>query len=538
MAKQIYMNADSREGLKRGVDALANAVKTTLGPKGRNVVIDKDGLAPIATKDGVTVAKHIELEDGIENMGARMVKEVASNTADKAGDGTTTATVLAQSMVTAGLKSVTAGANPMDLKRGMDLAVATIVTRLEDTALEVGETSDQIQQVATISANNDSAIGEMIAQAMARVGTEGVITVEEAKGMESELKTVEGMQFDRGYLSPYFVTDANRMEAVYEAPYILIHDKKISGMKDLLPILEKVVQTGKPLIIIAEDADGEALNTLVLNKVRGGLKVVAVKAPGFGDRRRDMLGDIAALTGGEVISSDLGRELEDATLEDLGIAEKVIVAKGDTTIVNGAGSEEDVQARIESIKQQIESTASDYEREKMQERLAKLVGGVAILSIGAATETEMKEKKDRVDDALHATRAAVAEGIVPGGGVALLRASKSLQNLHSDVEDINIGVAIVRRACEEPIRQICANAGIDGSVIVRDVLNADSDTYGFNARTEEYQDMVVAGVIDPKKVTRVALQNAASIASMILMTECAIVTIPEKNNQSEMPYGM
>ena len=538
MAKQIYMNADSREGLKRGVDALANAVKTTLGPKGRNVVIDKDGLAPIATKDGVTVAKHIELEDGIENMGARMVKEVASNTADKAGDGTTTATVLAQSMVTAGLKSVTAGANPMDLKRGMDLAVATIVTRLEDTALEVGETSDQIQQVATISANNDSAIGEMIAQAMARVGTEGVITVEEAKGMESELKTVEGMQFDRGYLSPYFVTDANRMEAVYEAPYILIHDKKISGMKDLLPILEKVVQTGKPLIIIAEDADGEALNTLVLNKVRGGLKVVAVKAPGFGDRRRDMLGDIAALTGGEVISSDLGRELEDATLEDLGIAEKVIVAKGDTTIVNGAGSEEDVQARIESIKQQIESTASDYEREKMQERLAKLVGGVAILSIGAATETEMKEKKDRVDDALHATRAAVVEGIVPGGGVALLRASKSLQNLHSDVEDINIGVAIVRRACEEPIRQICANAGIDGSVIVRDVLNADSDTYGFNARTEEYQDMVVAGVIDPKKVTRVALQNAASIASMILMTECAIVTIPEKNNQSEMPYGM
>ena len=538
MAKQIHMNADSREGLKRGVDALANAVKTTLGPKGRNVVIDREGLSPIATKDGVTVAKHIVLEDGIENMGAQMVKEVASKTADKAGDGTTTATVLAQSMVTAGLKSVTAGANPMDLKRGMDQAVDTIVTELQNAALEVGETSDQICQVATISANNDDAIGAMIADAMARVGTEGVITVEEAKGMESELKTVEGMQFDRGYLSPYFVTDANRMEAVYEAPYILIYDKKISGMKDLLPILEKVVQTGKPLIIIAEDVDGEALSTLVLNKVRGGLKVVAVKAPGFGDRRRDMLGDIAALTGGEVISADLGRTLEDATLEDLGIAEKVIVAKDDTTIVNGAGSEEDVAARIESIKQQIESTTSDYEREKMQERLAKLVGGVAILSIGAATETEMKEKKDRVDDALHATRAAVAEGIVPGGGVALLRASKALQSLHSDVEDINIGIAIVRRACEEPIRQICANAGIDGSVIVRDILNAESDTYGFNARTEEYQDMVAAGVIDPKKVTRVALQNAASIASMILMTECAIVAIPEKNNQLEMPYGM
>ena len=541
MAKKIYLNADSRYGLKNGIDALADAVKVTLGPKGRNVVIDRQGIAPIVTKDGVTVAKEIDLEDPIENMGARMVKEVASKTADLAGDGTTTATVLAQAIVTAGLKNVTAGANPMDLKRGIDKAVEVIVSELDKLSIKVGNESDQIKHVAAISANNDDSIGSLIAEAMSKVGTEGVITVEEAKGMETELKVVEGMQFDRGYLSPYFVTDVNKMEAIYETPYILIYDKKISHMKNFLPILEKVVQTGKPFIIVAEDIDSEALSTLVLNKVRGGLKVVAVKAPGFGEKRKEYLSDIAILTGGTFISEEVGKTLENVTIDDLGIAERVIVAKDTTTIVNGYGASEEINERIEAIKTQIDASKSDYEREKMQERLAKLAGGVAILSIGAATEVEMKEKKDRVDDALHATKAAVAEGIVPGGGVALIRASRVLSDIKLDNEDQLTGVRIIERALEEPIRQICANAAVDGSIVIRDIKSSDNTNFGYNARTDKYEDLVKNGVIDPKKVTRVALQNAASVASMVLMTECALVNIPEKqnNNTPMMPdYGM
>ena len=541
MAKKIYLNADSRYGLKNGIDALADAVKVTLGPKGRNVVIDRQGIAPIVTKDGVTVAKEIDLEDPIENMGARMVKEVASKTADLAGDGTTTATVLAQAIVTAGLKNVTAGANPMDLKRGIDKAVEVIVSELDKLSIKVGNESDQIKHVAAISANNDDSIGSLIAEAMSKVGTEGVITVEEAKGMETELKVVEGMQFDRGYLSPYFVTDVNKMEAIYETPYILIYDKKISHMKNFLPILEKVVQTGKPFIIVAEDIDSEALSTLVLNKVRGGLKVVAVKAPGFGEKRKEYLSDIAILTGGTFISEEVGKTLENVTIDDLGIAERVIVAKDTTTIVNGYGASEEINERIEAIKTQIDASKSDYEREKMQERLAKLAGGVAILSIGAATEVEMKEKKDRVDDALHATKAAVAEGIVPGGGVALIRASRVLLDIKLDNEDQLTGVRIIERALEEPIRQICANAAVDGSIVIRDIKSSDNTNFGYNARTDKYEDLVKNGVIDPKKVTRVALQNAASVASMVLMTECALVNIPEKqnNNTPMMPdYGM
>ena len=541
MAKKIYLNADSRYGLKKGIDALADAVKVTLGPKGRNVIIDRQGIAPVVTKDGVTVAKEIDLEDPIENMGARMVKEVASKTADLAGDGTTTATVLAQAIVTAGLKNVTAGANPMDLKRGIDKAVEVVVSELDKLSIKVGNESEQIKHVAAISANNDDSIGSLIAEAMTKVGTEGVITVEEAKGMETELKVVEGMQFDRGYLSPYFVTDVNKMEAIYETPYILIYDKKISHMKNFLPILEKVVQTGKPFIIVAEDIDSEALSTLVLNKVRGGLKVVAVKAPGFGEKRKEYLSDIAILTGGTFISEEVGKTLENVTIDDLGIAERVIVAKDTTTIVNGYGASEEINGRIEAIKTQIDASKSDYEREKMQERLAKLAGGVAILSIGAATEVEMKEKKDRVDDALHATKAAVAEGIVPGGGVALIRASRVLSDIKLDNEDQLTGVRIIERALEEPIRQICANAAVDGSIVIRDIKSSENNNFGYNARTDKYEDLVKSGVIDPKKVTRVALQNAASVASMVLMTECALVNIPEKqnNNTPMMPdYGM
>ena len=541
MAKKIYLNADSRYGLKNGIDALANAVKVTLGPKGRNVVIDRQGLSPMVTKDGVTVAKEIDLEDPIESMGARMVKEVASKTADLAGDGTTTATVLAQAIITAGLKNVTAGANPMDLKRGIDKAVDVVITELDKLSIKVGNESEQIKHVAAISANNDESIGSLIANAMSKVGTEGVITVEEAKGMETELKVVEGMQFDRGYLSPYFVTDVNKMEAVYDTPYILIYDKKISHMKNFLPILEKVVQSGKAFIIIAEDIDGEALSTLVLNKVRAGLKVVAVKAPGFGEKRKEYLSDIAILTGGTFISEELGKSLDTVTIDDLGIAERVIVAKDTTTIVNGYGASEEINERIEAIKTQIDDSKSDYEREKMQERLAKLAGGVAILSIGAATEVEMKEKKDRVDDALHATKAAVAEGIVPGGGVALIRASRTLSDIRLDNEDQMTGVRIIERALEEPIRQICANAAVDGSIVIRDIKSSDNEHFGYNARTGQYQDLVKNGVIDPKKVTRVALQNAASVASMVLMTECALVNIPEKqnNNTPIVPeYGM
>ena len=527
MAKKIYMNADARVKLKQGIDALADAVKVTLGPKGRNVIIDKGALSPIVTKDGVSVAKHIELEDSIENIGARLIKEVASKTADLAGDGTTTATVIAQAIITAGLRNVTAGANPMDLKRGIDMAVEAIVKELDKMSIEVASDSDQIKQVATISANSDESIGSIIAQAMTEVGIDGVITVEEAKGMETELRTVEGMQFDRGYLSPYFVTDNNRMEAVYEDAFILLYDKKISNMTELLPVLESVIQTGKPLLIVAEDVDGEALSSLVVNKVRAGFKIVAVKAPGFGDSRKEMLRDIAAITGGTVISQEVGKTLDQATLEDLGLAEKITVSKDATTIVNGFGEAEDVDARIESIKSQIDASKSDYETEKLQERLAKLVGGVAVISIGAATEVEMKEKKDRVDDALHATRAAIAEGIVPGGGTALLRAADKQKDLGKDSnQDIKYGIDIVRRAAEEPIRQICYNAGVDASVVVRDILESG---LGYNAQTEKYEELVETGVIDPKKVTRVALQNAASIASLVLMTESEVVEIPKED---------
>ncbi len=526
MAKIVKYNVDARDALKRGVDTLSNAVKVTLGPKGRNVIIDKKFGSPSITKDGVTVAKEIELKDSLENMGAQMVKEVASKTADIAGDGTTTATVLAQAIVTAGIKNVAAGANPMDLKRGIDKAVAAVVANLKQQSQTVGEDINKIKQVASISANNDEIIGSLISEAMEKVGKDGVITVEEAKGTETEVKTVEGMQFDRGYLSPYFVTNSDKMEAELENPYILIYDKKISSMKELLPVLEKQVQTGKPLIIIAEDLDGEALATLVVNKIRGSLKVVAVKAPGFGDRRKAMLEDIAILTGGTVISEERGYKLENADLSYLGQAEKVVVDKDNTTIINGIGQSEDIKARVSQIKAQIETTTSDYDREKLQERLAKLAGGVAVLYVGAATEVEMKEKKDRVDDALHATRAAVEEGIVAGGGVALIRAIESIENMKGENEDETTGIAIVKRAIEEPLRQICENAGIEGSIVVQRVKEGTAD-YGFNARTNVYENLIGAGVIDPTKVTRVALENAASIAAMLLTTECVLADDPE-----------
>jgi chaperonin GroEL len=526
MAKQVKYNVEARDALKRGVDILANAVKVTLGPKGRNVIIDKKFGSPAITKDGVTVAKEIELKDPIENMGAQMVKEVASKTADIAGDGTTTATVLAQAIVTAGIKNVAAGANPMDLKRGIDKAVSAIVANLKTQSQTVGEDNNKIKQVASISANNDEVIGSLIAEAMGKVGKDGVITVEEAKGTETEVKTVEGMQFDRGYLSPYFVTNADKMEAELENPYILIYDKKISNMKELLPILEKQVQTGKPLLIIAEDLDGEALATLVVNKIRGSLKVVAVKAPGFGDRRKAMLEDLAILTGGTVISEERGYKLENADLTYLGTAEKVVVDKDNTTVINGAGSSDDIKARVNQIKAQIETTTSDYDKEKLQERLAKLAGGVAVLYVGAASEVEMKEKKDRVDDALHATRAAVEEGIVAGGGVAFIRAIEALEGMKGANDDETTGIAIVKRAVEEPLRQICENAGIEGSIIVQKVKEGKAD-FGYNARTDVYENLISAGVIDPTKVSRVALENAASIAAMLLTTECVLADDPE-----------
>ncbi|RXF67165.1 chaperonin GroEL [Arcticibacter tournemirensis] len=526
MAKQVKYNVEARDALKKGVDTLANAVKVTLGPKGRNVIIDKKFGSPVITKDGVTVAKEIDLKDSLENMGAQMVKEVASKTADIAGDGTTTATVLAQAIVTAGIKNVAAGANPMDLKRGIDKAVAAVVADLKNQSQAVGEDNNKIKQVASISANNDEVIGALIAEAMGKVGKDGVITVEEAKGTETEVKTVEGMQFDRGYLSPYFVTNADKMEAELENPYILIYDKKISSMKELLPVLEKQVQTGKPLLIISEDLDGEALATLVVNKIRGSLKVVAVKAPGFGDRRKAMLEDIAILTGGTVISEERGYKLENADLSYLGQAEKVVVDKDNTTVINGAGQGEDIKARVNQIKSQIETTTSDYDREKLQERLAKLAGGVAVLYVGAATEVEMKEKKDRVDDALHATRAAVEEGIVAGGGVAFIRAVAALADLKGSNEDENTGIQIIRRAIEEPLRQICENAGIEGSIVVQKVKEGTAD-FGYNARTDAYENLIGAGVIDPTKVGRVALENAASIAAMLLTTECVLADDPE-----------
>ncbi|WKZ66215.1 MAG: chaperonin GroEL [Flavobacteriales bacterium] len=536
-AKNIQFDIDARDRLKRGVDHLANAVKVTLGPKGRNVIIDKKFGAPSVTKDGVTVAKEIELKDAVENMGAQMLKEVASKTADIAGDGTTTATVLAQAIVTAGLKNVAAGANPMDLKRGIDKAVTAVVDELKKMSKTVGNDNDKIKQVATISANNDETIGALIAQAMEKVKKEGVITVEEAKGTDTTVEVVEGMQFDRGYLSPYFVTNGEKMEAELDNAYILIYDKKISSMKELLPILEKSAQTGKPLLIISEDVDGEALATLVVNKIRGALKVAAVKAPGFGDRRKAMLEDIAVLTGGTLISEERGFKLENADLSYLGKAEKITIDKDNTTIVNGAGKKADIVARVNQIKAQIETTTSDYDKEKLQERLAKLAGGVAVLYVGAATEVEMKEKKDRVDDALHATRAAVEEGIVPGGGVAYIRAQKALDKMEGANNDETTGVGIVRRAIEEPLRQIVANAGLEGSIVVQKVREGKAD-YGFNARTEEYENLLAAGVIDPTKVTRVALENAASIASMLLTTECVISEEKEEKAPAHSHGGM
>ena len=539
MAKDIFFDIDARDKLKKGVDALANAVKVTLGPKGRNVVIGKKFGAPQITKDGVTVAKEIELKDPIENMGAQMVKEVASKTADIAGDGTTTATVLAQAIIGAGLKNVAAGANPMDLKRGIDKAVSEVVKNLKKLSIEVGSDNNKIKQIASISANNDENIGGLIAKAMKVVGNDGVITVEEAKGTETEMKTVEGMQFDRGYLSPYFVTNTDKMLVDMEKPLILIYDKKISNMKELLPILEPVVQAGKGLLIISEDVDGEALATLVVNRLRGSLKIAAVKAPGFGDRRKAMLEDIAILTGGQVISEERGFTLENATMDMLGTAEKIEIDKENTTIINGAGKKADIQTRVKQIRAQIESTTSDYDREKLQERLAKLAGGVAVLYVGAPTEVEMKEKKDRVDDALAATRAAVEEGIVPGGGVALIRAIESLDKLKGDNEDEMTGIQIVKRACEEPLRQIIANAGGEGAVIVQKVKEGKED-FGYNARTEVFEKLYKAGVIDPTKVTRIAIENAASIASMLLTTECVIADQPEENSPSMggMPGGM
>ena len=537
MAKEINFNVEARDRLKKGVDALANAVKVTLGPKGRNVIIDKKFGSPSITKDGVSVAKEIELKDSVENMGAQMVKEVASKTADVAGDGTTTATVLAQAIVTAGLKNVAAGANQMDLKRGIDKAVNRVVESLQKMSKKVGEDYNKIQQVASISANNDHEIGKLIADAMAKVKKEGVITVEEAKGTETTVEVVEGMQFDRGYISPYFVTNADKMETVLEHPHILIYDKKISNMKELLPLLEKQVQTGNPLLIISEEVDGEALATLVVNKIRGSLKVAAVKAPGFGDRRKAMLEDIAILTGGTLISEERGFKLENADLSYLGKAEKVTIDKDNTTIVGGAGKKSEITARVNQIKAQIESTTSDYDREKLQERLAKLAGGVAVLYVGAATEVEMKEKKDRVDDALHATRAAVEEGIVPGGGVAYIRTIKDLDKLTGDNEDETTGIAIIKRALEEPLRQIVANAGIEGSIVVQKVREGKDD-FGYNARTDKYENLLSAGVIDPTKVTRVALENAASIAGMLLTTECVLADIKEEKAAPAMPPGM
>jgi len=534
MSKQIVFDTDARAKLKLGVDALANAVKVTLGPKGRNVIIDKKFGAPSVTKDGVSVAREIELEDPIENMGAQMVKEVASKTADVAGDGTTTATVLAQAIYTAGLKHVTAGANPMDLKRGIDKAVIKAIGSLRSQSKEVGNDSQKIEQVASISANSDSTIGKLIAEAMGKVGQEGVITVEEAKGTETEVKVVEGMQFDRGYLSPYFVTNTEKMEAELENPYILIYDKKISTMKDLLPVLEKVAQSGRPLLIISEEVDGEALATLVVNKLRGTLKVAAVKAPGFGDRRKAMLEDIAVLTGGVLISEERGYKLENADVSFLGTAEKVVIDKDNTTVINGAGKKDEIQARVQQIKAQMENTTSDYDREKLQERLAKLSGGVAVLYVGAATEVEMKEKKDRVDDALHATRAAVEEGIVPGGGVAYIRAIQALEGLNGENDDENFGINIVRRAMEEPLRQIVANAGQEGSIVIQKVKESTEDQ-GYNARTETFEPMLSAGVIDPVKVSRVALENAASIAGMLLTTECVIADNKEDEKAPAMP---
>jgi chaperonin GroEL len=533
MAKQLFFDIEARNRMKKGVDTLANAVKVTLGPKGRNVVIEKKFGAPQVTKDGVTVAKEIELEDPIENMGAQMVKEVASKTADIAGDGTTTATVLAQSIISEGLKMVAAGSNPMDLKRGIEKAVAKIVENLKSQSQAVGNDHSKIQQVAAISANNDNEIGKLIAEAMKKVGKEGVITVEEARGTETTVEVVEGMQFDRGYISPYFVTNSEKMEAELENPYILIYDKKISSMKDILHILEKVAQGGRPLLIIAEDLEGEALATLVVNKLRGTLKVAAVKAPGFGDRRKEMLQDLAVLTKGIVISEEQGYKLEAADLTYLGTATSVTIDKDNTTIVGGKGKKDDIAARVNQIKAQIESTTSDYDKEKLQERLAKLSGGVAVLNIGAATEVEMKEKKDRVDDALHATRAAVEEGIVPGGGVAFIRAVESLDKFKGANEDETTGAAIVRRALEEPLRQIVANAGIEGSIVVQKVKEGKGD-YGFNARTEVYENLFKAGVIDPTKVTRIALENAASIAGMLLTTECVVAEKPKKE---EAPHS-
>jgi len=536
MAKEIKFDIEARDGLKRGVDALANAVKVTLGPKGRNVIIGKSFGGPTVTKDGVSVAKEIELADTLENMGAQMVKEVASKTNDLAGDGTTTATVLAQAIVKEGLKNVAAGANPMDLKRGIDKAVEAIVADLQKQSQEVGSTTEKIKQVASISANNDEVIGELIAEAFGKVGKEGVITVEEAKGTDTYVDVVEGMQFDRGYLSPYFVTNPEKMETELENPYILLYDKKISSLKELLPVLEPVAQSGKPLLIIAEDVDGEALSTLVVNKLRGALKIAAVKAPGFGDRRKAMLEDIAILTGGTVISEESGHTLENATLDYLGTAEKVSIDKDNTTIVNGAGDAEMIKNRVNQIKAQMETTTSDYDREKLQERLAKLAGGVAVLYVGAASEVEMKEKKDRVDDALHATRAAVEEGIVAGGGVALLRAKAVLADLKAENADEKTGIQIVARAVESPLRTIVENAGLEGSVVVAKVAEGKGD-FGYNAKTDEYVEMFKAGVIDPKKVTRVALENAASVAGMILTTECALVDIKEENPAGGMPMG-
>jgi chaperonin GroEL len=536
MAKSITFDVAARDQLKRGVDALANAVKVTLGPKGRNVVIDKKFGAPTITKDGVSVAKEIELKDPIENMGAQMLKEVASKTADIAGDGTTTATVLAQAIVTAGLKNVAAGANPMDLKRGIDKAVELIIAELKKNSKNVGSDNKKIEQVATISANNDEAIGKIIALAMAKVGKEGVITVEEAKGTETYSEVVEGMQFDRGYLSAYFVTNTEKMHADLDQPYVLITDRKISSMKDILPVLEPVAQSGRPLLIIAEDVDGEALATLVVNKIRGSLKVAAVKAPGFGDRRKAMLEDLAILTGGVVISEEQGFKLENTTVDMLGRAEKITIDKDNTTVVNGAGKKNVIKDRVAQIKSQIENTTSDYDKEKLQERLAKLAGGVAVLYVGAATEVEMKEKKDRVDDALHATRAAVEEGIVPGGGVAYIRALSALEGKKGANFDETTGIAIIRRALEEPLRQIVANAGGEGSVVVDKVKEGKGD-FGYNARTDKYEDLIKAGVIDPTKVSRVALENAASIASMLLTTECVLAEIPEENAPA-MPGGM
>ena len=527
-AKEVTFDVSARDGLRKGVDALANAVKVTLGPKGRNVVIEKAFGSPHVTKDGVTVAKEIELADKVQNLGAQMVKEVASKTADIAGDGTTTATVLAQAIINHGLKNVAAGANPMDLKRGIDKAVTAVVSELRKISQEVGDNNEKVEQVATISANNDPSIGTLIAQAMAKVKKEGVITVEEAKGTDTYVDVVEGMQFDRGYLSPYFVTNTEKMVADIDRPYILIYDKKVSSMKEILPVLEPVAQSGRPLLIIAEDVDGEALATLVVNKIRGALRVAAVKAPGFGDRRKAMLEDIAILTGGTVISEERGFKLENATVEMLGTAEKVTIDKDTTTIVNGAGSADDIKARVHQIKAQIETTTSDYDREKLQERLAKLAGGVAVLYVGAASEVEMKEKKDRVDDALAATRAAIEEGIVPGGGVALVRARAVLEGMKGENNDETTGIKIIARAIEEPLRQIVANAGLEGSVVVAKVKEG-TGAFGFNAKTDEYCDMYAAGIIDPTKVVRVALENAASVAALLLTTEATITELPKED---------